>query len=63
MLSVTSPARDIIHLSLDIFHFPFAQCSTTLVCRALKNDQWQLTNDKWKMILAVGGVEPPTSRL
>ena len=55
MLSVTSPARDIYHLSLDIFHLPFIRPRPALIesddlGQGLKITKWQISNDKWKMI-------------
>jgi hypothetical protein len=52
---VTSPARDIYHFSLDIFHLPFKSDSPAPIApddrrQGLKMTKWQISNDKWKMI-------------
>ena len=48
MLSITSPARDIYHLSFDIFHLPLIWLYDAR--QGFKNDQWQISNEKWEMI-------------
>ena len=69
MLSLHHQPQDIFHLSFSIYHFSLLNHESTPK-RIHKNTRrklvkWQVKNGKWKMEndLAVGGVEPPTSRL